>query len=191
MIHDIILLGIQGSGKGTQAKRFIAEHDVAYFEMGQQLRNTDRTTELGAEVHTYLDDGKLVPVSIVLQLLTEFYTQLDDEKLVILDGFPRSVEQLEGYKALTENAGRTPHCIEFMLDKDEAIARIQGRAKEQGRVDDMDLESILSRMQWTEEETGPVLDWFKTEDLYSTVDAAGEMDEVYDLFHAVVHELVD
>ena len=192
MIHDIILLGIQGSGKGTQARRFLAEHPMMhYLEMGQIFRNLDPESEKGKKVRSFINEGKMVPSEITVSLIEDQYNALEDDQMIILDGFPRKIDQFEMYRDMAKAQGRSMHCVEFMLDQDEAIARIQGRAEEQGRVDDLDMEKVQSRMQWTKEETGPVLDWYKENNLYSTVDAAGDTDEVYQLFHDLIHGLVD
>ena len=162
-----------------------------YLEMGQIFRNLDPESETGKKVRSFVDQGKMVPSEITVSLIEDQYNALEDDQMIILDGFPRKIDQFEMYLAMARKQGRTMHCIEFILDHDAAISRIQGRAEEQGRVDDLDMEKVQSRMQWTKEETGPVLDWYKENDLYSTVDAAGDADEVYQLFHDLIHELVD
>ena len=130
-------------------------------------------TELGLEAKKYLDAGDLVPATLTNALVDD---RLDDEDAAqgfILDGFPRSVEQA---KALDEMLAKRnlslDAVLEFRVPEEELVSRLKGR----GRADDTE-DVIRNRFKVYRDETAPLLDYYS--DNLATVDAVGELDEVF------------
>src|ERR1044072_7241874 len=92
---NILLLGPQGAGKGTQAKRISAEYGIPHIATGDMFRALDATTELGRRVKEIVASGQLAPEEITIEMLRERLSEPDAERGFVLDGFPRNVAQAE------------------------------------------------------------------------------------------------
>lgn len=170
----IVLLGAPGAGKGTQAIRLAEELGIPQISTGDLFRHNISTgTELGVEAKKYLDAGNLVPATLTNALVDDRLNDADAANGFILDGFPRSVEQA---KALTEMLAKRgvqlDAVLEFRVPEDELVARLKGR----GRADDTE-EVIRNRMKVYQDETAPLLDFYRAD--LKTVEAVGSMDEVF------------
>ena len=171
---NIILLGPPGAGKGTQAQKLAEKLEIPQISTGDLFRyNISNGTELGLEAKKYLDAGDLVPAMLTNALVDD---RLDDEDAAqgfILDGFPRSVEQA---KALDEMLAKRnlslDAVLEFRVPEEELVSRLKGR----GRADDTE-DVIRNRFKVYRDETAPLLDYYS--DNLATVDAVGELDEVF------------
>jgi adenylate kinase len=167
-------LGPPGAGKGTQAQKLAEKLEIPQISTGDLFRyNISNGTELGVEAKKYLDAGDLVPATLTNALVDD---RLDDDDAAagfILDGFPRSVEQA---KALDEMLAKRnlslDAVLEFRVPEEELVARLKGR----GRADDTE-DVIRNRFKVYRDETAPLLDYYS--DNLATVDAVGELDEVF------------
>ncbi len=118
---NIIFIGIQGSGKGTQAKEVAKELNLVSISIGELLRNT--TNDLGDKIHEFQNDGALAPDYLTIQALQERIIQDDCENGIILDGFPRNINQAE-----TLSKEMPIHkVIEIKISYEEAMKRLSGR----------------------------------------------------------------
>ena len=134
---DIVLFGIQGSGKGTQAKKLAAEFDYSVFETGAELRAIAASgSELGDTVKSYIDRGALAPHEIVLSVVKTAILRRPPEQVILFDGIPRDWQQMEDFDAIMREVGREFRGVQLTVDEARAVERILGRAKEQGRADD-------------------------------------------------------
>ncbi|MDQ4082173.1 MAG: nucleoside monophosphate kinase [Actinomycetota bacterium] len=107
MALNILLLGPQGSGKGTQAKRIAAEYDLVHVATGDMLRATIAAgTELGRQVEPIIESGQLVPDELMVELIRERLEQPDTEQGFILDGFPRTLAQADALDDMLAEIGR-------------------------------------------------------------------------------------
>ena len=184
---DLVFFGIQGSGKGTQAKRLAAEFDYDIFEAGGELRKIKASgSELGETVKSYIDVGKLVPFEIIMQVTKEAVLARPKDQKILFDGIPRDEDQMNAFNAIMEEAGREFMCVEIVITKEEAVQRILGRAKDEGRADDADESIVLRRMQTFEEKTMPVIACYKEEEKMIDVDGEGSVDEVYERLRQAV-----
>ena len=175
---DLVFLGIQGSGKGTQAKRIAQKYGYYVFDMGQELRTMAASgTELGNTVKSFIDEGHLVPQDIIMQVVRAAVLAHGKGKM-LFDGIPRDMEQKAAFDALMKETGRDFRCINILLSEEEALARIRGRAGEQGRADDADEEKILRRMQIFQEKTMPVVRAYIQEEKLMQIDGSGTLDQV-------------
>lgn len=178
---DLVLFGIQGSGKGTQAKRLAAEFGYDIFEAGGELREIAASgTELGNTVKSYIDAGKLVPHEIIMQVVREAVAKRPADVKILFDGVPRDMDQKRDFDMIMAEAGRDFCCLQILLDKEEAVRRLATRAAEEGRVDDADPAIITRRMQTFHDKTEPVINDYKQAGKLTEVDGRGSMDEVYD-----------
>lgn len=177
---DIVLFGIQGSGKGTQAKRLATQFKFDIFEAGGELRKIAASgTELGKTVQSYIDKGHLVPHEIIMQVVKEAVSKRSKGQRILFDGIPRDADQQRDFDAVMSELGRDFRCIEIKLAEDEAVKRILGRAKEQGRADDADLAIIKRRMDTFRQKTVPVIQKYDQAKKMAYVEGNLEVDEVY------------
>lgn len=184
---DLLLFGIQGSGKGTQAKRLAQKLGYQVFEAGAALRGIAASgTPLGNTVKSYIDAGHLVPHEIIMRVVRENIAAVPKTQPVLFDGIPRDRDQQHDFDVLMAELGREFRCVRLKLDEDEAMRRIQGRAVAEGRADDAREEVIRKRMGIYREKTSPVADAYAERGLLTDVDAAGDVDAVFDRLLSVV-----
>jgi adenylate kinase len=160
---DILLLGPQGSGKGTQAKRIADEYGVPHIATGDMLRQAGADgTELGLRVKPILEAGELVPDELMIELIRARLMQDDATEGFVLDGFPRTALQAEALDAMLAELGRGTDVVFNLRVGDEAtlIQRLQKRAREEGRTDDTP-ETIQRRLELYREQTEPLVERYR------------------------------
>jgi len=178
---DLVFFGIQGSGKGTQAKRLAAEFDYDIFEAGGELRKIKASgSVLGDTVKSYIDVGKLVPFEIIMQVVKEAVFARPEDQKILFDGIPRDEDQMNEFNKIMEDAGREFMCVEIVIGKNEAVKRILGRAEKEGRADDADESIVLRRIATFEEKTMPVIEAYKAQSKLIEVDGMGTIEEIYE-----------
>ena len=152
---NILLLGPQGSGKGTQAKRIADEYGLEHISTGDMLRAEMASgSELGLRVKEIVDRGDLVPDEWMVELIRG---ALGDDGFV-LDGFPRNVPQAEALDAMLREESRELDIVfELQIDREAVVERLLKRAELEGRADDTP-EAIARRLDTYYRETAPVLD---------------------------------
>ena len=176
---DVLVLGPQGSGKGTQATRLAEEHEIPHVSTGDMFRGLDRTSELGREVKAIMDRGDLVPDEITIRMIRERLGAEDARAGFILDGFPRNLAQAEALDEMLAEIGRALDVIFFFdLDDLTATERALGRAHEEGRTDDTP-ETIARRLAVYHEQTEPVVEYYRTTGKLVPLHAARAVDDVY------------
>lgn len=128
-MNNIVMLGVQGSGKGTQADRLSGLLGIPTISTGNLFRaEIARDTGLGRDVKAYLDRGDRVPSDITTQMMSERLTEPDTLKGFIIDGYPRTIEQAESLDGIMKGAGRVITDVVYLrITDDEAIRRLSGR----------------------------------------------------------------
>lgn len=127
-MQDIILFGMQGSGKGTQAKILIQKHGFKTFETGAELRAIAASdSELGKRVKAIMDAGNLVDTKVIMEIVENFLKNSDPNDSIIFDGIPRNMEQFEQFEAIMQKTGRLPMGVNIKLTKEEAMERLLKR----------------------------------------------------------------
>jgi adenylate kinase len=127
-MSDLILFGMQGSGKGTQGQLLAEKLQLQIFETGGQLRRlAAETSLLGKKVREITTAGRLVPTEIVMEIVANFLQNLPTEAGVIFDGIPRSEEQREKLETEFAKVGRKPVAVYIHLSRAEALKRLLGR----------------------------------------------------------------
>jgi adenylate kinase len=159
---DVLLLGVQGSGKGTQAKRLAAEYGLAHIATGDMLRAAIAAgTPLGLRVKPIYDAGDLVPDDLMIELIRERLAEPDTEAGFILDGFPRTMHQADALDSmLTEIDRPLGVVLELQVPDDVAIDRLSKRAVDEGRSDDTP-EAITKRIALYHDQTKPLVSHYR------------------------------
>ena len=173
----ILILGPQGSGKGTQAKRIAAAYGVPHVATGDILRSAMVAgTELGKQVQPIYDRGDLVPDELMVGLIRE---RLAEEDGFVLDGFPRTVPQAEALDAMLEEIEKPLDAVILLrVSDDVATGRLEARAEAEGRADDSP-EAISNRLRLYHELTELVVDRYRLAGIEVVVDGEQAMDEVF------------
>lgn len=173
-MKQIVILGPQGSGKGTQANMIAEKLGIPALSMGQLLRDEGATgSEIGKEILAIQDAGNLVPDKITSEVLKKRIAKDDAQNGFIIDGYPRFMEQYEVSKAFLNPS----HVLVVTVPKEESVKRIMLRAAEEGRGDDTP-EMLERRLQWSEEKTAPVIEAYKTRGIVHEIDGLGTVEEV-------------
>jgi adenylate kinase len=159
---NILLLGPQGAGKGTQAKRISAEYGIPHIASGEILRaEMEARSELGQRVKETYDRGDLVSDELMIELIRSRLEQSDTESGFVLDGFPRTTTQAEALDSILSDLGRTFSVVFALQLPDEvALERLRRRAEVEGRPDDTD-EAIQRRLDTYHRETEPLIEYYR------------------------------
>jgi adenylate kinase len=161
-VADILLLGPQGAGKGTQGKLIADEHGIPHVATGDMLRAAMAAgTELGRQVAPIYDAGQLVPDDLMIALIRERLGTEDAREGFVLDGFPRTMPQAEALEEMLREIGRDLDVVfEFQLADQVGRERMLRRAAEEGRTDDTP-EAIDQRLRLYHEETEPLIEYYR------------------------------
>jgi adenylate kinase len=160
----VLLLGPQGSGKGTQAKRISADYGVPHIATGDMLREAMANgTPLGAQVKPIYDRGDLVPDEMMVALIRDRLGHDDTENGFVLDGFPRNLAQARALDAMLREIGRELDVVfDFQVAGEETLLdRMRRRAEEKGRTDDTP-EAMRKRLDTFYELTSPLVEYYRT-----------------------------
>jgi adenylate kinase len=160
---NVLLLGPQGAGKGTQAKRIASDYAIAHIASGEILRaEMTAGTELGRRVKDVYDRGDLVSDDLMIELIKNRLGQSDADNGFILDGFPRTTVQAEALDEMFGDIGRSFNVVFALQIPDEvAFERLRRRAEIEGRPDDTD-DAIRRRLENYHRETAPLIEYYRT-----------------------------
>lgn len=178
-MNDLILVGKQGSGKGTQAKMLSQQFGYVIFETGGALRAiAQEDSELGKKVKAITERGDLVPNEIVMDIVRDFVEKNDPSTPVIFDGIPRSEPQRASLEELLKEMGRDFQVLEITLSDDEAMSRLLKRAEIEGRADDK-TDVILKRIENFKLHTIPLIEVWRGEGKLVEINGEQSMEGVY------------
>ena len=199
---SIVLFGPPGAGKGTQASRITDSTGLPQVSTGDMLRAAVKNgTTTGLAAKQYMDDGKLVPDSIIIDLIKDRVLEPDAKKGVMFDGFPRTVPQAEALANITE----VTHVIAIEVPDERIVERICGRyscaecgavyhdnfnptsedgvcdecgsTKMKRRADDNE-STVLQRLSAYHEQTSPLADWYESKGIFHRIDGDRPIDEI-------------
>lgn len=179
---NFILLGPPGAGKGTQAGRLCEKHGLAHLATGDMLRAAvARGDEVGRQAKEIMDAGKLMPDSLMVDMIAKRIAQADCAKGFVLDGFPRTVPQAEALDDMLAQKGlKLDAIIELKVDEGALLERIRNRIAESGdavRTDDSE-ETLKKRLDVYREQTAPILPYYKQQGKLAQVDGMQSIDAV-------------
>jgi adenylate kinase len=161
---NILLLGPQGSGKGTQAKKLAATYGIPHIATGDMIREMkELPTEAGRELKEVYDRGDLVSDELMIRLIADRLDRGDTLPGFVLDGFPRTMAQAEALDDLLRELGRSIDIVfEFQVpDREQLLERMLKRAAEENRSDDTP-EAITRRLELYDAETAPLVEYYRT-----------------------------
>jgi adenylate kinase len=161
---NILVLGPQGSGKGTQAKRIKATYGVPHIATGDMIREMkELPNELGRELKAIYDRGDLVSDELMIRLIRDRLSRGDTLPGFVLDGFPRTMAQAEALDELLDELDRDLDVVlDFQApDRQALLERMLGRAAAEGRSDDTP-EAIARRLELYDRETAPLVDYYRS-----------------------------
>jgi len=187
---DILLLGPQGSGKGTQARRISAEYGIPHIATGDMLRAAmDAGTELGRRVRPIYDAGHLVPDDLMIALIRERLGEENAREGFLLDGFPRTMPQAEALEEMLREIGRDLDVVfEFQLEDAVGVERMLRRAAEEGRADDTP-EAIDERLRLYHLETEPLIEYYRARGNLVGIHADRPVQEVFGEIQQVLEQV--
>ncbi len=204
----IIMLGAPGAGKGTQAKKIAEKYGIPHISTGDIFRaNIKNNTELGKKAKEYMDQGLLVPDELTLELIMDRFEQPDCKNGYVLDGFPRTIPQAEALtKALAENSEKIDFAVNVEVPDESIVERMSGRraclncggtyhiifnpSKKEGICDKCSSELVLreddkpetvsKRLKVYHDQTQPLIDYYRGQNVLREVDGTKEVSEVFD-----------
>ena len=205
---NIILMGLPGAGKGTQASKRIKKYSIPHISTGDMFRMAIKNdTELGKKAKSYMDAGELVPDEVTVGIVKERLSQSDAKEGFLLDGFPRTVEQAEALnKIMDELDSQIDRTINVEVPEEELMNRLTGRRicevcgtayhlvfnppKQEGICDldggklyqreDDNPETVANRLEVNVRQTAPLLEFYEKQDALVNIDGARDIDEVFD-----------
>ncbi|WP_144556177.1 adenylate kinase [Bacillus pumilus] len=204
---NLVLMGLPGAGKGTQAERIVDNYGIPHISTGDMFRAAMKEeTQLGLEAKSFIDKGELVPDEVTIGIVRERLGKNDCEQGFLLDGFPRTVAQAEALEDILKDLGRTiDYVINIKVDKDALMERLTGRrickncgatyhlvfnppAKENvcdkcggelyQRADD-NAETVSTRLEVNLKQTEPLLNFYSEKGYLANIDGAKHINDVY------------
>jgi adenylate kinase len=174
-----VLMGPPGAGKGTQAVVISERLGIPHISTGDIFRaNVAGGSPLGVEAQRYMDAGEYVPDSLTNAMVRDRLAQPDTEHGFLLDGYPRTVAQVDELRdMLAERGLALDTVVELTVDTDAVVARLLKRSAEQGRADDTE-EVVRRRLELYAEQTAPLTAVYEQQGLLVRVDGLGEVAEV-------------
>jgi adenylate kinase len=175
----LILMGPPGAGKGTQATVIADRLGIPAISTGDIFRaNVSRGTPLGVEAKRYMDAGEYVPDSVTNAMVRDRIAQADARGGFLLDGYPRTVAQVEELDAMLREQGAALDAVVVLtVDRDEVVQRLLKRAEVEGRADDTE-DVIRRRQEVYAEQTAPLIEVYAGHGVLTEVDGMGAVDEV-------------
>ena len=178
----MLVLGPQGSGKGTQAQRIKAMYGIPHIATGDMIREMkELRTDLGRELKVVYDRGDLVSDDLMIRLIRDRLSRGDTVGGFVLDGFPRTMPQAEALDHLLRELGRELDVVfDFQVpDREVLLQRLLGRAAAEGRSDDTP-EAIERRLALYDRETAPLVEYYRSHQANVVgVHADRSVDEVF------------
>ncbi|WP_397422258.1 adenylate kinase [Phenylobacterium sp.] len=176
---NLILFGPPAAGKGTQAKRLVEGRNMVQLSTGDMLRAAIASgSELGQRVAGIMERGELVSDAIVIELIEQRLPEAEAAGGAIFDGFPRTLPQAEALDQMLASRGRKIDLVlRLKVDDDALKARIAGRFAESGRPDD-NPESFVVRLNAYNQQTAPLLPYYKNQGKLVELDGMGAIDSV-------------
>ena len=189
MALNILLLGPQGAGKGTQGRLISTEYGIPHIATGDMLRAAiAEGSELGRKAEPLMSAGKLVPDDIMIGLIRDRLAQDDTAQGFVLDGFPRTTAQAEALDSMLEEIDRPLRVVfEFQLPEEVCVERLTRRAREEGRVDDTP-EAIRTRLALYHEQTEPLVEYYRARGNLVGIRADGSVEEVFQQIQQVLEQ---
>ena len=207
MAVDLVLMGLPGAGKGTQAEMIVDKYGIPHISTGDMFRAAIKEgTELGKKAKQFMDEGQLVPDEVTIGIVRERLAKPDCQKGFLLDGFPRTVPQAEALDEILKDMKRNiDYVIHIDVDRDILMERLTGRRicrdcgatyhlvfnpPKQANVcdkcngelyqrDDDNEETVANRLEVNINQQQPLLDYYEKKGVLKTIDGSRKIEEVF------------
>ena len=189
-MKNIVIFGAPGSGKGTQSELLMQKYGFKHISTGDVLRAEIKNgTELGKTAQGFIDNGQLIPDSLMIDILARVYDSLCPCEGLIFDGFPRTIPQAEALKVmLAERGTDVAAMLELDVPDEMLMERLINRGKVSGRADDNE-ETIKKRLEVYKSQTAPLIDWYEKEGKRNSVKGYGSLEEINAALCQVIDQL--
>jgi adenylate kinase len=185
---NLVLFGPPGAGKGTQSAKIIEKYGLIHLSTGDLLRaEIQANTPLGLEAKKLMDQGILVPDSVVIGMIENKLNENKSANGFIFDGFPRTVAQanaldvlLSGHKLLINRM------VALQVGDEELTQRLLSRGQSSGRPDDQNEELIRKRVQEYNEKTAPVASYYADQGKFTGINGVGEIEEIFEQIVGII-----
>lgn len=216
---NLVLMGLPGAGKGTQAEKIVEKYEIPHISTGDMFRAAMKEgTELGLKAKSYMDKGELVPDEVTIGIVRERLSKDDCKKGFLLDGFPRTVAQAEALESIMSDLGKKiDYVINIDVDKDLLLERLTGRRickscgstyhlvfnppKVAGKCDrcggelyqraDDNAETVQNRLDVNLKQAKPLLDFYGEKGYLKNIDGTQEINKVFEDIDQLLDKLAD
>lgn len=207
VLVNLVLMGLPGAGKGTQAERIVDKYHIPHISTGDMFRAAIKEgTELGLKAKSFMDKGELVPDEVTIGIVRERLSKKDCEDGFLLDGFPRTVPQAEALEAILSDLNKQiDFCVNIQVDKNILMERLTGRriCKNCGatyhlvfnppaspgvcdrcggelyqRADDNE-DTVQNRLEVNIKQTQPLLDFYEQKGYLRTINGQQDINKVF------------
>jgi len=180
-MYNLVIFGPPGAGKGTQSEKIRDHYELTHLSTGDVFRsNIKGETELGLLAKSYMDKGELVPDSVTIDMVKDFFNNHSDGNGFIFDGFPRTIAQGETLdEFLRENEEEINTVLALEVDEDELVRRLLERGKISGRKDDQNEDTIRNRFREYMDKTEPLLNFYEAQGKLKRVHGMGGIDDIF------------
>lgn len=188
---NIVLFGKPGAGKGTQAEFLKTKYNLTHLSTGDIFRhNIKNETELGKLAKTFMDEGNLVPDEVTTKMLIDAIESTENTAGFLFDGYPRTLSQSLALDEYLESVNE-PVTATIALDADDEILvkRLLERGKTSGRPDDQNEEKIRIRYDEYNTKTAPLMDYYKKQNKFYTVNGIGTIEEITERLSKTIESL--
>ncbi len=187
-MKNIVIFGAPGSGKGTQSDILVQKYGFNHISTGDVLRGEIKDgTELGKTAKAYIEQGQLIPDSLMIDILANVYDSLCPCEGVIFDGFPRTIPQAEALKQMLADRGtEVSAMLELQVPDEVLVERLLNRGKTSRRADDNE-STIRKRLDVYHTQTAPLADWYEREGKRHAVKGYGELADI----NAALCDIID
>ncbi|MVN79006.1 adenylate kinase [Hymenobacter sp. HMF4947] len=180
-MHNIVLFGPPGAGKGTQSQKLIAQYNLVHLSTGDLLRaQITEGTALGLKAKKLMDEGLLVPDEVVIGMIGSALSANQQAAGFIFDGFPRTTAQAESLdRLLAEHHTKVACMIALEVGEEELVKRLLERGKTSGRPDDQDETKIRRRVTVYNTETAQVAGYYAAQHKFHALNGIGNIDDIF------------
>jgi adenylate kinase len=179
-MFNLVIFGPPGAGKGTQSLKIAEKYHLAHISTGDIFRNEIKNeTPLGLKVKGIIEKGELVPDELLIDLLRTAMHRFTGVNGYVFDGFPRTIRQAGDLdKLLAEDSEQVTLTLALEVDDQELIGRLLNRARIEGRKDDTE-EVITNRLKVYNNQTAPLIDYYRKQGKFRAVYGKGTIDEIF------------
>lgn len=189
-MKNIVIFGPPGSGKGTQSSNLIDKYKLTHVSTGDVIRSeVAAKTKFGLQVSGLIANGELVSDALIIDLLNDWLDKQEASNGIIFDGFPRTTEQAVALKKMLNKRGQDVNImLSLEVPKKELVDRLLIRGEQSGRSDD-NLQTIEKRIKVYEDQTTPVIDFYKQENTYVSINGVGSITEIFESISTQIDKL--